>query len=73
MPPLSFENKTYNISFKNIEGIKMNELKCQECKKIIGFSNKDFIHENKKYPTKIRCIECEFRYSMTYFEGLTKK
>jgi DNA-directed RNA polymerase subunit RPC12/RpoP len=50
----------------------MNELKCNECKKIIGFSNKDFIHENKKYPTKIRCIDCEFKYNMQYFENLVK-
>jgi hypothetical protein len=50
----------------------MNELKCQECKKILGFTNKDNAHVNKKYPTIIHCIDCEFKITNKYFEGLKK-
>ncbi len=50
----------------------MHEMKCTECKKILGFTNKDSTYTNKKYPTITHCIECEFKITTKYFEGLKK-
>jgi len=46
------------------------EMNCEECKRVIGFTNIQQLKANKKKPRIFKCIDCSFREQTEYYKKL---